>query len=210
MLYSSNVLSACANITNDTTVSPHVLTVDFGPTNCLCNDGVNRRGKIIVTYTGKYREMGHTHTITFDNYFQNDNGVSGTKSVSYTSNDASGNPKYDIVVDGQIVLANGNGTISWSSTRTRTWLSGFNTPAWNDDVYEISGNGTITRANGRTFDMQITTPLHVALNCRWIESGVVTITPAGANPRTLDYGNGSCDAQANYTVNGKTYTVTLK
>ena len=206
----NTVLSGCATVTNDTTVTPHKLTVDFTSTNCLCNDGVYRRGQIIVTYSGKYKDMGHTHTITFNNYFQNDNQVIGTKTVSYTSNDAAGNPKYDISVTGQIILANSAGTISWTSTRTRTWLSGFNTKAWSDDVYEISGSGTITRANGKTFDMLITTPLHIALDCRWIESGVVQITPAGANARTLDYGNGTCDAQANYTVNGKTYSVTLR
>jgi len=206
----NTILSSCATVTNDTTVSPHKLTVDFGTSNCLCNDGVYRRGQIIVTYLGRYKDIGSTHTITFNNYFQNDNGVSGTKTVSYTTNDAAGNPVYNISVTGQIVLANSAGTISWTSTRTRTWLSGYTTKSWSDDVYEISGNGTITRANGKTFDMLITTPLHIAMDCRWIESGVVQITPSGATARILDYGNGTCDAQANYTVNGKTYSVTLR
>ena len=205
-----STLSACATITNDTMASPHTLTVDFGTSNCLCNDGIYRRGQIIVKYTGRYKDAGHTHEITFNNYFVNDNGVSGKKTVTNTGNDAAGNPQYSVSVEGAIVLADGGGTISWTSTRTRTWLSGFDTPDRRDDVYEIRGSGTITRANGKTFDLTITTPLHIARACRWIESGVVQITPAGANVRTLDYGSGACDAQADYTVNGKTYSVTLR
>lgn len=210
MIPSGNILGQCATVTRDTTSIPHVLTIDFGNSNCLCKDGVYRRGQIIVKYSGRYRDLGHSHTITFNNYFQNDNQVLGTKTVTYSSNDAQGNPIYDIEVSGQIILADSAGTISWVSTRTRHWIAGFSTPAWNDDVYEISGSGTVTRANGKTFQMQITTPLHIALDCRWIESGVVSITPENAKQRTLDYGNGTCDALATLTVNGKTYNVTLR
>ena len=210
MLSGYTVLSNCATITNDTSVNPHELTIDFGASNCLCADGIYRRGKILVSYTGRYKDAGHTHTTSFDGYYVNDTGVTGTKTVTNMGTDASGNPTYNISVSGAIVLANANGTVSWNSTRTRTWLSGYNTPSWKDDEFEITGNGTVTRANGKTFDMSITTPLHVARDCRWIESGVVQITPQGGNVRTLDYGNGVCDAQANYTVNGKTYSITLK
>jgi hypothetical protein len=210
MISGNSVLGNCATVTNDTSVNPHTLAIDFGATNCLCADGIYRRGKILVSYTGRYKDAGHAHTTSFDNYYVNDNGVTGTKTVTNMGTDASGNPTYNISVSGAIVLANGNGTVSWNSTRTRTWLSGYNTPSWKDDVYGITGNGTVTRANGKTFDMNITTPLHVALDCRWIESGVVQITPQSGNVRTLDYGSGVCDAQANYTVNGKTYSVTLK
>jgi len=206
----STVLSGCVTVTNDTGSVPHILTVDFGSSNCLCNDGIYRRGRIILSYTGRYKETGHMHSISFDNYYVNDNGVSGSKTVTNTGTNALGNPVYDISVVGAISLANGAGTISWNSTRTRTWIGGATTTSWKDDVYEISGSGTVTRANGKTFDMTITTPLHIALDCRWIESGVVEIRPAGGAVRSLDYGNGACDAQANYTVNGKTYSITLK
>ena len=206
----NTTLSNCATITRDTISLPHVLTVDFGSSNCLCSDGIYRRGQLIVTYTGAYREIGRTHTITFNNYFSNDNQVTGTKTVAYLANDASGNPKFDITVDGAIILASNNGTISWTSARTRTWLSGFNTKTWNDDVFEINGSGTITRANGKIFAIDITTPLHIARDCRWIESGVVNVVPDGGNTRTIDYGNGACDALAEFSVNGKTYSVTLK
>jgi hypothetical protein len=204
------MLGQCANVTHDTVSTPHKITVDFGTTNCLCKDGVYRRGQIIITYTGRYRDLGHTHTISFNNYFVNDNQLTGTKTVTYNTTDVAGNPIYDITIDGHVILANSTDTISSSSTRTRTWIAGFNTPNRADDVYEISGGGTITRANGKTFSIQVTTPLQVALACRWIQSGVVTITPQGGTARTLDYGSGTCDAQATLTVNGKTHSITLR
>ena len=210
MIGGATILSSCATVTNDTSVSPHKLTIDFGAANCLCTDGIYRRGKILVSYTGRYKDAGHTHTISFDNYYVNDNGVTGTKTVTNTGADASGNPVYTIDVNGTISFDNAGERLSWKSTRTRTWISGFNTPSRKDDVYEISGSGTIYRTNGKAFDITITTPLHIALDCRWIESGVVQITPVGGSVRTLDYGNGICDALATYTVNGKTYSITLK
>ena len=206
----ATILSGCATVTNDTLAIPHVLTIDFGPVNCLCADGVNRRGKIIVTYSGHYRDLGHTHVITFDSYYQNDNAVSGTKTVAYNANNAQGQPVYNISVSGSIVRANNGGTISWTSTRTRTWTAGFSTGAWGDDEYDIAGTGTITRANGKTFTISTTTPLHMALACRFVESGIVEITPQGGSVRTLDYGNGTCDADAVFTVNGTAHNITLR
>jgi len=75
-------MGVCATITHDTTVTPRLLTINFGTTNCLCNDGRYRRGEIKVSYTGKYRDSASTHTITFNNYFVNDNQVLGSKTVT--------------------------------------------------------------------------------------------------------------------------------
>ncbi|HPR58363.1 MAG TPA: hypothetical protein PK915_08340 [Bacteroidales bacterium] len=66
-------LGDCVTITLDTTVMPHVLTIDFGEENCLCRDGKWRRGKIIVTFTGHFHQTGAVITHTLDNYYVNDN-----------------------------------------------------------------------------------------------------------------------------------------
>jgi hypothetical protein len=203
-------LGNCATITHDTVAVPHTLTVDFGSTNCLCADGIYRRGKIMLSYTGRYKDAGHEHRFSFGNYFVNDNGVSGTKTVTMTGIDPVGNPTYTIVVNGSIALANGNGTITMNSSRTRHYLSGYATGIWSDDSYEINGSGTITRANGSVLNVSITKPLIAAPGCRWIESGTVSITPRNGNSRTLDYGNGTCDALATLSVGNKTYNITLR
>ncbi len=205
----TGITSGCASVSHDTLSSPRVLTIDFGPANCLCADGVYRRGKILVSYTGRYKDSGHLHTISFDNYFHNDNGVGGTKTVTYAGLNSAGQPYYTISVAGTVALAGGAGTRAWTSTRTRTYTAGWSTPVWADDVLEITGTGSITRPSGAVVAMAITTPLVVALDCKWIKAGMVTITPPGGTVRTLDYGTGACDALAYLTVAGTTYSITL-
>lgn len=201
--------SQCAQVSHDTTMSPRVLTIDFGNTNCLCNDGKYRRGKIKVSYTGRYADSGTVRTFSFDQYFINDNQLTGIKTVTNKGRNAQGQPCFAIAQNDSLILANGNGIRSWNSTRTRTWTAGYNTATWTDDEYDIIGTATLKRASGKTFNIVITTPLHRALSCDWIESGVVEITPAVGAARTLDFGNGGCDSMATLTVNGQTRTVQL-
>ncbi|PZF72361.1 hypothetical protein [Taibaiella soli] len=209
VLGGGSVLGGCATVTRDTVSVPHTITVNFGTAPCLCQDGRYRSGEILVSYTGHYKDSGSVHSITFSNYFVDSNQVIGTKTVTNMGKNSSGQPYYDIQINGGVVLANNNGTISWTTTRTRTWVAGYNTPAWNDDVYNVTGSGSITRANGNVVTVDITSPLVVALACRWIEQGTVQVTLANGNTRVLDYGNGTCDALATYTVNGHTYNISL-
>jgi hypothetical protein len=48
------------------------------------------------------------------------------------------------------------------------------------------------------------------MNCRWFESGVVTLVPEGAPAVTLNYGNSGCDANAVVTINNKNYDIVLQ
>ncbi len=200
--------SNCATVTKDTTANPRTITVDFGPTNCLCNDGRYRRGKVLVTYTGKYRDAGSVHTIGFDNYFVNDNKIMGSKTVTNMGFNASNQSYFSVVVNGKIIKANTTDSIVWSSNRTRTWIQGESTPTWTDDIYEITGNGSGQNKNG-SFTMNIIQPLVKDLSCTWFTSGKVELQPSGKLLRTIDYGNGSCDNSATVLINGNTYTITL-
>ena len=207
-----SILGNCVTVTRDTISVPHTVTIDFGNSNCLCNDGRYRRGQIMVSYTGHYRDSGHVHTITFNNYFVNDNQVTGTKTITNMGHNANGKTYFSISINGAIILANNAGTRSWTSTRTRTWMAGENTPMRIDDVYEITGTATVTRANNMSFNVNITSPLIAALSCHWIKQGTVQMTPVSTSSqltRTLDYGNGVCDALATLTIGNKTYNITL-
>ena len=204
--------SACATVTHSISTSgtyagDSVITIDFGSTDCLCNDGSYRRGQIVVYYSGHYAVTGSTHTITFNNFYQNDNQVTGTKTVTNMGTNTSGQIYFDVTVNGSIILANGAGTLSASWNWVRTWITQ-GTP----NVYQITGTGTLTRANGTTLTADITSPLVFASNCRWIEEGTVVYTLPGGLTRTLNYGNTAvCDAEAQLTLpNGKTYNITLR
>ena len=60
------------------------------------HDGKNRRGIINVSYTGSYRATGSVHTITFTDYFVNDNQLLGVKTVTNTGLNTNNNPTWTV------------------------------------------------------------------------------------------------------------------
>ncbi len=203
-----DILTTCATVTKDTTTSVKKIIIDFGTSNCTCLDGRNRRGKIISTFTGKYRDAGTVITHTFENYFVDDNEVKGTKTVTNI-----GNYTYDIKVTGSIILNSNAGTITWNSERQRVWKEGYNTWVLNDDVYEITGSASGTNANGKNYSVTITKPLirKLKLGCiRNFIEGTLEIEVDGGRTRTLDYGDGTCDNLGTLTIGKRTYTINLR
>ncbi len=205
--------TSCATLTIDTVSSAtRTITVNFGTTNCPCNDGRNRRGSLVITFTGHYRDSGMVKTVTPVNYFVDDYQITGTKTITNKGHNAAHHLVYEVSANLQIIKPNGGGTIVWNSTRQREWTAGESTPQWNDDMYSITGNASGTNANGNTFTSVITTTLvrNMALGCRrHFVSGVIDHTPAGKPTRTLNYGNGACDDLATVTINGITYNIVL-
>lgn len=200
--------SDCVKITKtlDTTTATKFITIDFGPTNCLCADGKMRRGIVNITQKGKWNEVGSTLTIVPKDYFVEDNQVIGTRTTTCTAPFT-----HNIVADAQIVKSDGTGTIYWTCNKTRTQVEGTNTPGIKaDNAFQITGTASGTTAKGINFTMTIDTPLYFAVGCRWIKSGVVTIKREGKDDATLDYGAGDCDAKANIKVGNKTKEITLR
>ena len=211
----ATTIGGCATITNDTLHTPHVLTIDFGTTGCVCLDSKTRSGKIIVTYSGHYKDSTSTHTITFSNYVVDGIRVTGNKTVTNMGRNSSGQYWYNVTVNDSLILGT-DSVISWVGNRTRTWQAGYGTDMRSDDVYEIGGTTTLTRANGHVFVHTISGahPIVVALNCPWIESGIVTISSTSfiGGDRTLDYsyGGGGCDNKAQLTIGTHTYIITMR
>ena len=208
----SAVLSTCASLTFDTLLSAKTITVNFGTTNCLCNDGRYRRGMITLAFTGRYRDSLTTITVTPLNYYVNDNQLLGTKTIKNKGHNAAHHLVYEINANMSVVKGDGSGIITWSSIRQREWISGESTLTWNDDIYSITGGATGAAAGGGTFSTLITTPLirNMALGCRrHFTSGVVEHAPTGKATRYIDYGSGACDDIATVTIDGVSYTITL-
>jgi len=201
-------LSVCATVTLDTTVMPRVLTIDFGDVNCLCQDGRYRRGKILVTFNGRYWWPGTVITYGFDNYYVNDNQLDGTKVITNMGFNDEFHLYWDIQVVGIINLASG-GTLSWNASKEREWEAGFQTHTPFDDVYLITGSSNGIRPSGETWTRDIVNPLRIEIGCRWIVSGTMEVTPEGLSTRIVDWGNGDCDNIITVVVNGNTYTVFL-
>ncbi|MBK7384926.1 MAG: hypothetical protein IPI81_16560 [Flavobacteriales bacterium] len=196
-------------VTFDTLSTPRTLTLDFGDVNCTSSNGRLRRGKILVSFTGRYRDEGTVITIIPENYYVNNYLVLGTKTVTNLGLDANDHIHFAIAVNGSITAPDGSWIATHTAARTRTWIEGSNTPELSDDVYLITGGGSGVNRNGLPYTVAITQALRVELDCAFITQGTVQITPATGIVRTIDYGNGSCDGTFTVTVNGHTFTVTI-
>jgi hypothetical protein len=204
-----NRLSPCATITFDTTAIPWVLTIDFGEENCLCADNKWRRGQIITTITGPFFQPGAVRTTTFNEYYVNDNHIEGTRTATNLGPNDDGHPQRQLLVDGTVTLISNGAVITWQVERLRTWIEGYTTPVWYDDVFLITGSGTHSHSNGGGFTRTITEPLRKELSCVHFVSGIVQTVPLNRPTRTLDYGDGTCDNIATLTIGDQTFIIQL-
>ena len=212
-------LLGCASVTvyNKVSTDQDTIVIDFGTAGCTGLDGRTRKGQVIVYYTGKFKKIGSSHTITFNNYYVDGNKIDGSKTVTNNGFNGAGHMNWSLNVNGTIALASG-GTISWSSTRNHELLQGLaadTTITWNMAKWSITGSANGTSATGVNYTASVVSPVIRDFTCtnagrRHFTQGVVDITPSGKSTRTIDFGNGACDDQATVTINGKTYTITLR
>jgi hypothetical protein len=194
-------------LTLDTVGSIDTLVIDWGTTNCLCNDGKNRRGKIITTWNGSYYNQGTTIKHVPVGYYVNDNKIEGEMTVTNMGNNSSGQPFYNVNINGLATLTTGE-IVTYTSTRVRTFTNGYTTQLWFwDDEYDITGTANATVVNGDGYSAVVVQPLHVKVGCAFITKGVLNFTPTGQMVRVIDYGDGTCDAKFTVTINGQTYTI---
>lgn len=203
-------LPSCATATLDTTVYPRTLTIDFGTTNCLCSnwDGKNRRGKIIATWTGRYRDAGTVITHRSENYFVDDNKLVWNHTATNNGVGSNGNVTFTIKAE-NCSYETSEGTFTWNSTRTREWTKGYSTLTPMDDEYLITGSATGKNRQGDDYTINVDEALRKIIGCRWFVSGKLTMTSDGKE-RKLDYGDGTCDNKATLTYNNKDYQINLR
>jgi len=203
---------AAGCLTRSYDAATRTLTLDFGPTNCLCPDGRYRRGKLTAVFSGPYRQAGAVVTINRTNYFVNDNQHLGTRVLT-----SLGGGSFDLSVqNASIIFANNGGTTAWSSQRRYTRTAGFGTPTILDDAYSITGALTGTNRRQVTYTATIQQPLikKFAAGCaRHFVAGTIEITNSKEQAMLLNYdptGTTACDNIASVTINGRTRTIYLK
>ena len=195
-------------LTIDTLGSVKTVTVDYGSSNCDCNDGKTRRGKIITTFTGYYHAQGTIITHTTVDYYVNNIKLDGSKTIENMGLNASGQPYFNVQINGVATLTSGE-TVSYTSARVRTWTAGFNTLLNRfDDEYDITGEATGSFSSGGGYTaLCFNNPVHIKVGCGFPVRGTIQITPVSRPVRVVDYGNGLCDVTFTVTVNGQTYTI---
>ena len=207
----SGVNKSCAsyNLINNNTLDIDTLIINFGTTNCLDN-GILRKGKVIITYSGKYHDSLTVMTTTFDNYYVNNNLVQGERVVTNQGRNILGNMCFTIAVNNSSIVTN-NGIINWHSNRTKEWISGIETYGnIADDRYKITGSANGIGVNDNSFSIEITDTLNIDLGCLpscVIKSGTAKISPNGYTDRIINYGDSLCDCNFEVTINGINYPI---
>lgn len=183
-----------------------ILTLDFGTTNCTCKDGKQRRGKIQVEYKGGKEVVGTSVVYTADQYFVNNYGVSGKKTVTYSA------PlTWNIKVQDGIVTKPDGTKVSWESDRVRKMIAGQKTLTdYTDDTYEITGTSNGVNAEGNKYAFSTETALVKSMGCQYIKAGKLKIERDGKKDAVVDYGDGTCDDKATVKIGNRSKDITLR
>jgi hypothetical protein len=164
-----------------------------------------KNGIIVVKMVGRYAQEVFWRQVRLTSLTINDLPVQGTKIIEKT-----GTYQFTITLTGgRVDFADGT-FYTRNASRVRTWNAGYNTPAVIiDDEYSITGTATGVNRNGNEYVHEITSPLIVKMNCRWIVQGIIEFV-VNNQTAVLDYGDGTCDRIATLTVNGNVYTINLR
>jgi len=192
-------LPDCVTITKVITQNMKTVTIDFGE-GCELRNGNFVSGKIIMEYEKNPEAATKTISYTYEDFYFNDKNVTGGGSIFRELSNKNGNhqstKKFDITITWQDGLV-----ASKKGVKIREWIEGFDTIAWGDNVFLITGNGIFTKKNGTVISTEIIEPLRRELACKFLVSGIVSLTKNN-NTTTLNYGDGSCDDLAQISING--------
>jgi hypothetical protein len=207
----NNSLFPSYNLINNNPLDVDTLIINFG-TDCIYNQRLYT-GKIVITYSGNYRDSLSMMTTTFENYHVNNNLVQGERIVTNEGRNSDGNMWFTIAVNNASITLPQNVTINWESNNIREWVNGQNTYSNAlDDIYKISGTASGNSANGNDFTVKITSPLEIDLDCYsscLVKSGIAKISPNGFDDRIINYGDSICDCNFDIAINGINYPILI-
>lgn len=189
--------SECVVVTHDS--NSKTVTIDFGDS-CVGVDGVERSGKIIVTYTELRRTAGAVFTTTFEDFFVNGHQIEGTRTLTNVTQDPSTERSFNVVIEGGKITFSDGSTRTYEADKTRTWAINSS----QEVTLTVTGSSSGTNRNSQEVSMQITEPIVFKLSCRRV-GAVVAVQGVRELTRdevtvTLDYGDGTCDNEVTITA----------
>ncbi len=182
---------------------PIRITIDYGSENhkILVRRTTEAwvRGKIIIVKTGPHYVPDTKRTVTFDEYFFNDNSVEGTKEYENLGKNDAGNFVFAWLVDMKVTTPEDN----WRAkieNKQREKIVGTDTRDIWDDEFLTTGSSSGSNSEGYEYNRTILddNPLWTKRVCRFPVKGTVSIVNSDRS-FTLDYGDGECDALATIT-----------
>lgn len=197
----SNIVDTLVDANGKYTNGPVTFTLDYG-TASTCEGGVTKSGIITITSTHKWSTISATSSVV------------ATTTVNFNNYVADG-VKYDC---SSIII-----TKSASQLTTKVNDGHCQKDGWNiyygcdktikKDVngnYFITGTSNGKNREGRNFTVNITKDLFKPSNYKFITEGTLELTPDGFKTRIVNFGTGTLDDQATFSIDGQTFTFTMK
>ncbi len=204
------VSDTCITVSGALGSYPTTLTVDFGTSECPDLYGIKRSGSLTVTLTDDWLNTGAQATIVANNLTISGFGVQGTLNLVNLGYNTSNQRESSFKVTDAIVTLPDNTTVLWSCDRLYTLADANNAALIFDDEYLITGTAEGENHEGRTFQVDITTPLVWESICRWVRSGNTKVTVEDLKEREVFYGTDycvenadCCDNNVDVKVDGK-------
>lgn len=199
----------CANTAVNHDQAVKKITVDFGA-GCTSPNGVVRKGKIILAYTGtNFLFPGTSIVTTFDAYEVNGLKVQGTRTITNGGIDLiNSRVTLNVKIENGVITWPDNSSVTYRSTQIRQVKLG-------SVGYEASITGTASGISRKGFDYTatVTEPLIITEDCArkgvYVpSSGILGFTFQGI-AASVDYGPGTCDKIVVLTYPGGTKNLTL-
>jgi hypothetical protein len=198
----------CKGVSITQNVELKKITLDFG-TGCKSADGIERKGKVYIVYSGSLMVPGSTISASFDGFEVNGIKIQGSRTMTTTGfnlfeNSISLSVK---IKDGKVIFPDGK-FITFESVQTRTIKM-------TATGYQVKINGTSTGigTDKVAYTSTITTPLEINKDC--VKTGIY-VPSAGVmefgnilGKITINFGTGKCDKIITITTPSGTKEITL-
>ncbi len=191
---------ACANVTvTPQNGFPKTILIRFDST-CVSPRGIVRKGVVRIVISDTLRRSGSTAVMTFENYFVNNFKREGTH--TWTNTSLPGGKSWQRKIQGGKITAPNGRFWLHESIKDIVQTAGVSTPGLLDDVFSVTGNASVTNAQGVTRTATIQLALQKKYICHNIDKGRIRFQ--GPNHfAILDYGDGACDRVATISINGR-------
>jgi hypothetical protein len=198
-------IDSCAIVTVSSVTYPKEITIEYTGT-CNEHHGHINKGKIIIDISDSLKLAGAVETITYQDFYMDSMKIDLTASIKNLGQNADGN--WVIEKNYSQTITRGDFVCVRENKESQEWTAGFGTRDKSDDVYYLSGNGSVSINDTVTYTKTITIPLLFDSSCEFISKGVVELTRNGSTA-TIDYGDGTCDNKATVTIDGTTEEISL-
>jgi hypothetical protein len=190
------------------TVPKGRLIVDFGQTGCTDPRSNVRKGKLIITFSGRRFVSGSTVITTVDGYSINDVELQGVRTLTNVSSSTTEAPKFRVVLENGVAKFADGREATRESDITWQWIRAA-TPADDQLIIDQSSTASGTTRNDRDYVVTLLDELVYRRFCGIAVSGIKKYVIDNEKEITIDYGDGTCDRSVTVTVNGVTRNVSI-